>query len=79
MLLNALQKNWVIRQLDIPSAFLNGKIKTKTCIKTPQGIENEEGKVFELLKSLYGLKGAPREWNETLDDFAKENGMKVCT
>ena len=55
MLSNALQKNWSMRQLDIPLAFLNGKIKSRTFIKTPDGIKNEKGKVLELQKSLYGL------------------------
>ena len=71
ILSNALQNDWEILQLDIPSAFLNGKVKKDIYIKTPQGVNNEEGKVLKLYKSLYGLKSAPRDWNETLNDFAQ--------
>jgi hypothetical protein len=55
-----LQKNWQIRQLDVPVAFLNGTLKQETYIKPPEGISVQRGNVLKLHKALYGLKGAPR-------------------
>lgn len=72
----ALSKDWLIKHLDVPTAFLNSKLKTNIYIKIPQGVIETETDVYKLNRALYGLKCAPRTWNETFDDFANENGFR---
>lgn len=75
----ALQEDLKINQLDIPTAFLNGKLKSEIYIKVPQGlkVKNSNSKtVLKLKRALYGLTESPKCWNETIDDFAKNNGFQ---
>lgn len=72
----AVQKNWEITQLDVPTAFLNGILTTDVYIKVPKGVKKEGlSNVLKLNRALYGLKEAPKCWNETFDKFAKNNGF----
>lgn len=53
-----------VKRLDVPTAFLNGALINNIYIKPPEGITIESGKVLRLKKALYGIKEAPRCWNE---------------
>jgi len=79
MISTAFNEGWNIKQLDIPTAFLNAELDKDTYIKTPQGVKSESGKVLKLNRSLYGLKSASRLWNEKLNDFlVKQNLIRSC-
>lgn len=55
-------ENWVVRQLDINNAFLNGDLQEVAYMQQPEGFE-EKGNinyVCKLNKALYGLKQSPR-------------------
>ncbi|GJW24620.1 retrovirus-related pol polyprotein from transposon TNT 1-94 [Tanacetum coccineum] len=56
--------NFIIYQMDVKSAFLNGKLKEEVYVKQPPGFESNEfpNHVCKLDKALYGLKQAPRAW-----------------
>ncbi|RVW83943.1 Retrovirus-related Pol polyprotein from transposon RE1 [Vitis vinifera] len=45
----AAQKGWLLYQLDIKSAFLNGKLEEEIYVKQPQGfvVDGEENKVYK--------------------------------
>jgi hypothetical protein len=66
-------------QMDVKSAFLNGRIKEEVYVEQPPGIEDSEypSHVYKLSKALYGLKQAPRAWYDCLRDFLITSGFKV--
>ena len=63
-----------IRQLDIKGAYLNGILKEKVYMRQPEGYEDGTDRICELLKTLYGLKQAGREWNNEFDSKMKKFG-----
>ncbi|GJV75609.1 retrovirus-related pol polyprotein from transposon TNT 1-94 [Tanacetum coccineum] len=58
----AIYMNFKVYQMDVKSAFLNGKLKEEVYVKQPPGFESSEfpDYVCKLDKALYGLKQAPR-------------------
>ncbi|GKE53913.1 retrovirus-related pol polyprotein from transposon TNT 1-94 [Tanacetum coccineum] len=63
--------NFIVYQMDVKSAFLNGKLKEEVYVEQPPGFESSEfpNHVCKLDKALYGLKQAPRAWYETLPTY----------
>ncbi|WVZ90924.1 hypothetical protein U9M48_037176 [Paspalum notatum var. saurae] len=66
--------------MDVKSAFLNGDLKEKVYVKQPPGyvVNGQEHWVLRLRKALYGLRQAPRAWNQKLDTVLKEMEFKRC-
>ncbi|KAJ9530530.1 hypothetical protein QJQ45_012533 [Haematococcus lacustris] len=61
----AVQKGWVLWQIDFKTAFLNSKLTDADpliFVEQPEGYEVGKGQVCQLLKTVYGLKQAPRAW-----------------
>ncbi|GKA26078.1 retrovirus-related pol polyprotein from transposon TNT 1-94, partial [Tanacetum coccineum] len=74
--------NFIVYQMDVKTAFLNGKLKEEVYVKQPLGLESNEfpNHVCKLDKALYGLKQAPRAWYETLSTFfTRHNFVRVKT
>lgn len=59
-------KVWSSRILDIKNVFLNRDLNKKIYMTKPEGFINPEKPdwVCKILRSLYGLKQSPREWNK---------------
>ena len=57
--------NLVIRQMDVKTAFLNGDLEEEIYMEQPKGcvVPGNEKKVCKLVKSLCGLKQAPKKWH----------------
>jgi hypothetical protein len=72
----AVTENWEIQQMDVKGAYLNGKIKEEIYMKQPEGYEDGTDRLCHLIKSLYGLKQAGREWNEELNKQLEAHGWK---
>jgi hypothetical protein len=68
-------RNYHLRQYDIKSAFLNGKLEEEIYMKQPPGYEHGE-KIYRLRKSLYGLKQSARVWNQTLHNTLEALGCR---
>jgi len=68
----------LLYQMDVKSAFLNGKIEEEVYVAQPPGFEDPKHPdlVYKLNKALYGLKQAPRAWYDTIKDFLKSKGFK---
>ncbi|KAJ9552799.1 hypothetical protein OSB04_016844 [Centaurea solstitialis] len=69
--------NYEIWQMDVKTAFLNGKLTEDVYMEQPEGFEDpkDPNKVCKLLKSIYGLKQASRSWNLHFDERIKEFGF----
>ncbi|KAJ9539160.1 hypothetical protein OSB04_031893 [Centaurea solstitialis] len=69
--------NYEIWQMDVKTAFLNGKLTEDVYMEQPEGFIDPKNpnKVCKLLKSIYGLKQASRSWNLHFDERIKEFGF----
>ncbi|KAK8636264.1 hypothetical protein V6N13_004968 [Hibiscus sabdariffa] len=69
--------DYEIWQMDVKTAFLNGKLEEDVYMTQPEGFVTPEnaGKVCKLQRSTYGLKQASRSWNLCFNDAIKEFGF----
>nr|GEY90361.1 ribonuclease H-like domain, reverse transcriptase, RNA-dependent DNA polymerase [Tanacetum cinerariifolium] len=77
----AATNKWEVHHLDVKSAFLHGDLKEEVYVTQLEGFikEQNNGKVYGLIKALYGLRQAPRVWNIKLDNTLKSLDFKKCT
>lgn len=73
----AAQNDWIVHQLDVKSAFLNGYLEEEIFVEQPEGfvLQGQEDKVYRLKKALYGLKQAPRSWYSRIDTHLESLGF----
>ncbi|GJT41254.1 ribonuclease H-like domain, reverse transcriptase, RNA-dependent DNA polymerase [Tanacetum coccineum] len=76
----AANNKWEVHHLDVKSAFLHGELKEEVYVTQPEGFtkKGNDGKVYRLIKALYGLRQAPRAWNIKLDNTLKSLDFKKC-
>ncbi|KAJ9548157.1 hypothetical protein OSB04_020700 [Centaurea solstitialis] len=73
----AAHMNFQVYQMDVKSAFLNGKLAEEVYVAQPPGFTDPKhpNHVYKQNKALYGLKQAPRAWYETLSTFLIAEGF----
>lgn len=64
-----------VKQFDVKTAFLNGKLDEEIFMTQPEGFKTND-QVFRLKKSIYGLKQAARSWNLMLKECLEKAGFK---
>ena len=71
----AAHSKFKVYQMDVKSAFLNGKLEEEVYVEQPPGFVDPKfpDHVYKLDKALYGMKQAPGAWYETLSNFLLEN------
>jgi hypothetical protein len=79
LLAYACAHNIKLYQMDVKSAFLNGKISELVYVEQPPGFEDPKrpNHVLKLSKALYGLKQAPCAWYERLRDSCFPKTLKL--
>ena len=73
----AASKNWTVRILDIKSAFLQGKDIERTVYLKPPEETGTSDKLWKLLKTLYGLGDASRQWYLRIKDSLEKYGVTM--
>ncbi|WCJ22400.1 Retrovirus-related Pol polyprotein from transposon RE1 [Euphorbia peplus] len=72
----AVVRGWSIQQIYINNAYLHGSIDEEIYMVPPEGYTKaKKGMVCKLIKSLYGLKQAGRQWNKTFTEKLLEIGF----
>ncbi|CAI7813734.1 unnamed protein product, partial [Closterium sp. NIES-53] len=79
LLAGAAIKGWVVKQMDVTMAFLNGVLEEEIFMAQPEGFHDGSGRVLKLKKALYGLKQAPRQWYLKLRGVLEEIGFTPST
>ncbi|CAI7744977.1 unnamed protein product [Closterium sp. NIES-53] len=79
LLAGAANKGWVVKQMDVTPAFLNGVLEEEIFMAQPEGFDDGSGRVLKLKKALYGLKQAPRQWYFKLRGVLEEIGFTPST
>ena len=75
----AVNSGWSLRQLDVESAFLHGTLEEDVFMEQPQGYidPTKPHHVCKMLKSIYGLRQAPRSWYTKFSSKLEELGFSM--
>nr|GEW36323.1 retrovirus-related Pol polyprotein from transposon TNT 1-94 [Tanacetum cinerariifolium] len=81
---NASNKNRTIIQMDVKTAFLNGKLKEEVYVSQPEVFVDQDNQshVYKLKKAMYGLKQAQHAWYDMLSSvlisqhFSKDSSFQ---
>ncbi|GJR60253.1 reverse transcriptase domain-containing protein [Tanacetum coccineum] len=72
---------FMVYQMDVKSVFLYGQIEEDVYVCQPPGFEDPDhpDKVYKVVKALYGMYQAPRDWYDTLANYLLCNGFQRGT
>ena len=72
-------KNLEVHQMNVKIAFLNGNLDEEIYMGQLEGFSTlgQEKKVCKLVKSLYGLNQASKQWHEKFDNVMMSHGFKI--
>ncbi|GKE28761.1 retrovirus-related pol polyprotein from transposon TNT 1-94 [Tanacetum coccineum] len=74
---NVTNKNMTIIQMDIKTAFINGKLKEEVYVSQPEGFvyQDNPSHVYKLKKALYSLKQAPHACDSVDTHMMEKNKL----
>ncbi|CAI7830954.1 unnamed protein product [Closterium sp. NIES-53] len=75
LLAGSVIQGWVVKQMDVTTAFVNGILEEEIFMAQPEGFDDGSGRVWKLKKAHYGLKQAPRQWYLKLREDLEEIGF----
>jgi hypothetical protein len=64
----------MIQQIDVKDVYLNGTLKETLYMHQLDSFNNGSGRVYHLIKSLYGLKQSSHKWNAEFDTKIRQKG-----
>lgn len=72
---------WEVHNIDVKTPFFLGELKETVYVTQPEAFEKrgEEHKVYKLKKVFFGLKQAPRAWNNKLNHILCELQFSKCS
>lgn len=75
----AVNQGLEIQQFDAETAFLHGKVTEEIYMSIPKGVEvaPTQGDAVLLIKSLYGLRQAPRCWFQVFTERLRNLGFRA--
>ncbi|CAI7770809.1 unnamed protein product [Closterium sp. NIES-53] len=76
VLCEAASKNFSLRQIDVSNAFLYADVDAEIYVEYPHTYPTNPPSVCKLKKSLYGIKQAPRLWQQHLNRKLTEVGFR---
>nr|GEU82949.1 hypothetical protein [Tanacetum cinerariifolium] len=78
---NAANKNMMVFQMDVKTAFLYGELNEGVYVSEPEGFVDQDNPshVYKLKKALYGLKQAQRSWYDMLSSFLISQHFSIDT
>ena len=74
----AVQNNWCIETVDIKSAFLQSNDIERSVFVKPPKEARVPGKIWQLIKPVYGLDDGPRCWYQSLAKYLESIGGIQC-
>lgn len=74
----AAQLRLKVSHLDFDNAFVQSELPKPVYMEHPEGFPGTPNTCLKLLKSLYGLKHAPRMWSDLLRAFLLSLGFVAC-
>ncbi|MBW0509414.1 hypothetical protein O181_049129 [Austropuccinia psidii MF-1] len=73
------KKNFIIEQMDVKCAFLNGIPDKELYSYQPDGYHHHKvNNICKLEKSLYGLNQSPHFWHKALKEALQSIGLSPC-
>jgi hypothetical protein len=71
----AIIRHWLLFQMDVKNAFLNGDLLEEVYIQPPPDYPNSQNQVCRFRHALYGLKQAPRAWFAKFSSVVAQQGF----